>query len=184
MNYTFVRAHPTSCPSVEGWWLKVNPMAEGELVDTLHHRVTHNAFMAFDNDPHIQKLAKNNPELYHPIRRGAGWISTMLKLQFAHELVLVNAKGGMCTQRGMTIVAELPSNKLEWPQKLENEYIYIQTFGDGQHFYLKSSGSRIFDPVKQDTLKAAKAQAGIYVDDKHIIVEQVTPDPKRKRDGD
>ncbi len=183
MTYTFVRAHPTSCPNAVGWWLKVNPMAEGDLVDTLHRRVAHNAWLRFDEDPHLQKLAQNNP-IYNPVRQGAGWIGTMLKNQYEGNLMLVNAVGGMCTQRGMTVLAELSSNKLEWPQKLENEYIYIQQFGDGQHFYLRSSGKRIFDPVKQDTLEAAKAQAAIYVDDKHIIVEQVRVDQKRTRDGD
>lgn len=183
MAYTFVLAHPVGCPSASGWWLRFNPAAEKALVDALHYRVTYNAFVESQVDPHIQKFVQDGTRI-GPVERGARWLVSALKFAFRGTTILVNAVGGMCPARGMVIISEQEKTKLEWPSALEYERIYIQQWELGMHFYLQSSVNRILDQVKYETIEESKAAALNYVPANRITVKEAEKIPRPKLSGD
>lgn len=178
-RFGYIQTHP-KCPDVVGWWLMLDHR-DFKTMEELHSRVTTQAFMRFQKDPHLQKSYDEGEVTglaHHPVTRGTRWLSTAIKLLTMDPkiTVLVNAHGGMCyVTPGCIIHRTVEREDLRFPTEYaENpfERITIKRWPGERHYYLSSNQSRIFAEPKYDTVEEAEAMAVLYVPKDRITLDE------------
>lgn len=157
--YRFLRCqtHP-KCPSVIGWYLVLDNI---DTAIKLHRGVATMYLEQFGGDPHL--LKSTGASCYHPVTLAANWLNTVGQA-ISNASILVNSKGGWMTFDGVTVLGEVTSDELVWPEQLDDEVIFIGKYPDGRHYYLSSNKGRIFAPPKHTTYQAAERMAKQYTD--------------------
>lgn len=159
--YRFLRCQ--TCPSsrdVIGWYLVLD-IGDMKTAMELHRGVATMYLQQFGGDPHL--LPPEIAAHYLPITLAAKWLDTVVQA-IINAPVLVNFKGGWMTFEGVTVLGEVTSDTLVWPEHFEDEIITIGRYPAGRHSYLSSNKDRIFTPPKHSTYQAAEQVAKQYTD--------------------
>lgn len=146
-----------------------------ENLEALHRHVSVTALRAYQSNPHMREGFEQIS--MHPIRLGAGWLSTATSFLIRGEPAIVQSKGGMCTLDGVRIIQTVQQEKLTFPAgESANEVITLSEWVRGGHWYITSSTGRVFDPVKYDTLDQARDRALQDVPASRLKVKEALPD--------
>ncbi len=157
--YRFIRCQPhPRCPDLQGWYLVLKPDDWESLMD-LHKGMAGLYYAKFGPDTPLVKSAYMGP-----LGLAALWLQSVEKLLGAGTTIAVNSCGGILLLKGLTILAELESKKMVWPDTYPGEIITISKWPEGRHYYLSSNQDRVFVPSKYVQYKDAKEAASRYTD--------------------
>jgi len=160
--YKFVRCQPhTKCPSLQGWYLVLEP-ADIETLMKLHKSIAGFYYHKFGLDPHIVQSVE--AFWYNPVRLAGMWLGSIEKYLAAGITLAVNSVGGMIPLDSVRVIAETETPKLIWPGGYRDEVITISRWSKGKHYYLSSNKDRIFVPGKHNTYANAVREAQMYTD--------------------
>lgn len=109
------------------------------------------------SDPHF-----NGHPYYNPRYLAEQWVLSVQRY-LSSDTILVNRNGGFIPYHETRILSTVESERLAWPDKLEDEIITIAKWPEGRHYYLCSNKGHIFVPDKHSTFEAAKQAALNYV---------------------
>jgi len=154
--YRFLRCqvHPVF-PDVQGWFLEVTG-DDPELLEALRRSLVAKYRSMFGEDAHGRPGPSNAERL------ADNWLRSVEE-ELREGEVLVNPAGGFVAKRDLTILAEIESDDLTWPEHFTDEIIFISKWPKGKHYYLSSNRERVFVPEKFNTYQAAKRAALRYV---------------------
>jgi len=160
--YHFARCQPhPKCPDLQGWYLILEPNDLDALMK-LHRGVANLYFSKFGMDPHIKPDSVEGV-LKNPVRLAAMWLRTVEKFLTAGTTLAVNFCGGMVPLDSVKVLAEIESERMNWPNDYDQEEIVtISRWPEGKHFYLSSNKDRVFVPPSYSQYKDAHRVAEKY----------------------
>lgn len=100
---------------------------------------------------------------YNPLRLAAKWLQSVENCLLAGA-VLINSNGGLMPREGAVVLDSVESDKLDWPEKFEDEIITISRWEGAKHYYLSSNKGRIFVPDKYNEYADARRAALRHTD--------------------
>ena len=154
--YRFLRCqvHP-AFSDVQGWFLEVRG-DDPELLSALHRGMAAKYRSMLGEDAH------GKPGPSKATLLADDWCRS-LEAELQQGEVLVNPAGGFVAKRDLTVLAEIESDDLTWPEHRADEVVTISKWPKGKHYYLGSNKDRIFVPEKFTTFRAARKAALKYV---------------------
>lgn len=157
--YRFVRGQPNPrYPDLQGWYLVLAPDNLDALMK-LHRGVAGLYYAKFGPDNPAVKSAYMGP-----IGLAALWLQSVEKLLGAGTTIAVNSCGGILPLKDLTVLSELESEKMDWPDIYPDEIVTISRWPEGRHYHLGSNRDRVFVPSKYVKYEDAKAAASRYTD--------------------
>lgn len=164
-------------PNQRDWYLRIT-WDKIHQIAQVFDRMQPVLDLRFGYNRHYFNQATGEPasdlaQIFHPTMLSAGWLTTAFGLFSKYEELFVGSRGQMFPARPDTFIihSEKSSPVMEFPKGDTKEYITINQWEGGAHFYLESSIGRIFPEPKYDNFSDAYDAALKVTDSSRISVE-------------